>query len=477
MAKPIAADYTTMFLLPPSLEDLVPKDHPARFIREFVDALVLEELGFVVPACAEGRPPFHPSLLLKVWIYGYLNHLCSTRQLERACREHLSLLWLTGMNPPDHTTLWRFWNHNKQALRNVYKKSIHIAQKAGLVGLTLQAIDGTKIEASCSGYSAWSKDHMEKLLAQLDKVIDATESQIQETQSSQSGEYRLPESLSERQTLREEIKKGLQQLQETQRKSYHPKEPEARRMKCSGRSRFGYNGQAVVDSKAGIIVASDLNNNENDSGVLAAMLDEARENVTGGPVTQDAQNQPAQPITTADTGYAAAEDLAQAQARGHDVLAFPADCGSKKNTPYHHLNFIYDQTKDVFVCPQGKELSKECEKERRGGLKVYRCHCKECPVRGQCTNSSKGRTIEVGPHYQQIVELREKLKKPENYATLRRRGVIVEPVFARIKQHLGFRRWTVKGMAAVRSQWSFLCLMVNLMVLRKNWQVGSPKMG
>ena len=157
MAQPIAPDYGQQFLLPPSLEDWVPKDHPVRFIREFVDQQDLAKLGFAMPISNEGRPPYAPSLLLKIWLYGYHHRLRSTRKLEAACRDQVSLLWLAGTIAPDHNSLWRFWRDNKAALRGLFKQSVQLAVKSGLVGLVLQALDGTKIQALASPQSAWNK--------------------------------------------------------------------------------------------------------------------------------------------------------------------------------------------------------------------------------------------------------------------------------------------------------------------------------
>ena len=133
MRKLIRADYSRTYLLPPSIEDWVSADHPARFIRDFVDVLDLEELGFRMPEALDGRPPYASDLLLGVWLYGYMNKIRSSRKLEAACREHMSCIWLTGANYPDHNTLWRFWAANRKALREVFRQAVSVACKADLV--------------------------------------------------------------------------------------------------------------------------------------------------------------------------------------------------------------------------------------------------------------------------------------------------------------------------------------------------------
>jgi transposase len=178
MSHLIAPDYGQQFLFPPALEDWVAPDHPVRFLREFVEQRDLAALGFVMPAASQGRPPYAPSLLLKIWLYGYYFRLRATRKLEAACRDHLPVLWLCGLIVPDHNSLWRFWRDNKKALRALFKETVQVALSAGCVGLALQALDGTKIEAAASGYSGWTKEQMEKLLAALDASLEQTELKI-----------------------------------------------------------------------------------------------------------------------------------------------------------------------------------------------------------------------------------------------------------------------------------------------------------
>lgn len=468
MAHMIAPNYGEQFLFPPSLEDFVPTDHPARFLREFVDQLDLANMGFVMPAAVEGRPPYAPSLLLKIWLYGYLNKIRSTRKLEAICSEHLSLVWLTGMIAPDHNSLWRFWRDNKKALREVFKQTVQVAVRTGCVGLALQAVDGTKIEAAASGYSGWSKEHMEKLLAALDEALKETELKIvQENADNDAPGYRLPAGLTERKALRDQIKAGLAQLAADGRQNYHPVEPEARRMKLGSSNRFAYNAQAVVDEKEGVIVACETTRQENDTGQLVPMIKQVRENV--GVAAH-------QTVTIADSGYSAGSDLHTAEQQGMSVLA-PVKTDNKDN-PYALQHFHFDAAAHTVTCPRGVKLDYQGSTIKRGArVERFRCHCKDCPVRDQCTKDRQGRLIEVWPHTTLVQNMRKRLENPSAQQMLKKRGQIVERCFAHLKQHDGFRRWTVWGLDGVKTQWSMLCAASNLRILLRYWQNGRRNSG
>jgi len=150
MSNEIKADYVQEFILPPSIEDWVPEDHPVRFIREFVDSMDLEAMGFRERESEEGRPNYSNDMLLKIWLYGYFERIYSTRGLEKACKIQIPLIWLTGMHYPDHNTLWRFFRNNRKVIKKVFAHSVRVALKGDLVGLVLQAVDGTKIVADAS---------------------------------------------------------------------------------------------------------------------------------------------------------------------------------------------------------------------------------------------------------------------------------------------------------------------------------------
>jgi transposase len=459
MSKPIAPDYGQQFLLPPNIEDWVGPDDPVRFLREFVDQLDLAGLGFVMPAATEGRPPYATSLMVKIWLYGYMHRIRSTRKLEAACRVQLPLLWLSGMLQPDHNSLWRFWRDNKKAMRALFKRSAQVAVEAGLVGVVLQALDGTKIQAAASGHTGWNKEASERLLAALDAELDQAEADMEKEEPDSSGGYRLPAGLADKKALREKVRAGLEQMKEIERQHLHPGEPQARRMNCEGRNRFGYNAQAVVDDKAGIIVAGEVVNQENDTGLLVPMIEQAQQTCAS-----------TEAVTVADSGYGSGADIAAAGQL--KVLVRPQGQASAENRRYHAHNFHYDRQGQRVICPEGKELQFARRKQREGQMvDVFHCRVTNCPVRSLCTKEARGRRlVEIWPHTVAVQQMRQRLKEAPAAAQWRRRAEIVERVFGHIKEHEGFRRWTVRGLEAVNAQWAMICCAINLRTIYRHWR-------
>lgn len=214
MSKEIRADYDSQYLLPPSVEDWVGKDHPARFIREFVEMLDLAELGFRLPEGEIGRPHYSADLLLKIWLYGYLDGIRSSRRLEKGCLENMSLIWLTGNNAPDHNTIWRFFNANHKPLRRVFRQSVKVAMRAGLLGLALHAVDGTTIKAKGSRRSVLSRKRVESLLKDLDKSVDGMMDEVAKNEELEESGCRIPEELADRDALRSRLQDALERKSE-----------------------------------------------------------------------------------------------------------------------------------------------------------------------------------------------------------------------------------------------------------------------
>jgi transposase len=466
MSQEIRADYDQMDLLPQALEDWVPADHPARFIRAFVDAWDLAELGFGQRESEEGRPNYAADLLLKGWLYGYLARIRSPRELERACREHLSLVWLRGRHAPDHNTLWRFWGESRAALRQVFRAGVKVAAEQGLIGMICPAVEGTKLRAVASRRTMEHREELERALPQVEASIAEMEAAGEAAEREEAGEYRLPERLQEAETLRKALRESLGKMQEAKRDPLHPQEPEARRMPCEGRTEPAYNAQAGVDAQAGIIVAARAVNAESDNQLLVPMLEEVKANVGG--VAEE---------TGADGGYASAGQLGEVQTRGYEVLvAAGAETGGPDGGAYDSAQFEYAAERDEVICPCGERLKFEGWKRKgphRPAVRLYHCpHDQECPVRALCCRGRSGRRSEWSVQHAAVMRQRDTRRDPAKQGPRRQRKVIVEPVFGILKQVEGFRRWTVRGLENVRTQWVLRCTAYNLKKLWRAWKKG-----
>lgn len=480
----IDADFEQVHLLPPCIEDWVTDAHPARFIRAFVDQLDLQALGVSVrDVLAPGRPSYAPALLLRVWLYGYFKKVRSSRKVERSCQEDIGFIWLCGNQAPDHNTLWRFWNANQQLLGNIFKQSILTSCRMGLVGLTRQALDGTKLQSACHAGKAYDAKDLAKRIDQLDDDINKLQADIAQAESKGSEPSPdLPKKLKGKQKLKAAMKEAQEILVASGIKHIHPLETEARRVKTKGGKPFGYNGQVVVDEDNQIIVAADAVNEPNDSQQLTPMLDQARENVRPYREERVIEGEECpQPKSLADAGYPTAKQIGAAEAHGHEVLMPENPSSAKGETkPYHVSKFEYDPDRNVVKCPAGKELPFQRDRIKDGiPVKVYRSAevCKKCPAFGTCTRDRHGRTIDITHWHEAVIRHREKMSKEENKEELKKRAGIVEPVFGQIKSNGEFWRWSFKGLEKVKRQWKMLCTAWNLQVMYKQWAAAQRSKG
>lgn len=467
MSHEIRADYNQVMMFPPCIEDWVGEDHPARFIRTFVDMLDLKALGFRVSDSDVGRPPFASDMLLEVWLYGFFNRIRSSRKLEKACREHMGLIWLTGMKSPDHNTLWRFLDSNKKAMPLLFKQSVQVAAKCKLIGMVVNALDGTKIRAATSREGVLSLDGLEKQLERVEPLIADFMTEVERLEKEESGEYRLPASMACALKRKDQVGKAMAEVQESGRKRIHHREPEARFMKNRRSIEPSFNAQAVADKDNGIIVAQDVVTDETDNGQLVRMLDKVKENM--GRVADE---------NLGDGGFNSSSQIGLAEERGYEVLVnAPSNetpsSRSKKSAVYHTSCFVYDEDRNCCVCPHGRDLP-YCKTKERGSnhnvFRVYRCReYRSCPYRSKCSENKRGREIEVSVHYKTVERQRAKRRDPAKKALLAMRKSIIEPIFAWIKHHLGFNRWTVYGLERVKAQWAFVCTTLNLTKLYKYW--------
>ena len=275
-----------LWMLPPTLDELLPLDHPARFVAEFVDALDRDgwaELGVDIDGDALGAPAYHPRALLSVWLYGFMTGVRSCRKLEAACRDQIPYLWLTGWQRPDHNTLWRFYKGHRQAMRKLFKHTVRTAVAMKLVDLAIQAVDGTKVVANASLNRSYDAEGLRGLLVRVERAIGDLEAQNEAGEDAAAAH--LPEELADKEVLRDKVKQAMADLAGQERhKRINLTDPDARLMKGRQGIVAGYNAQAMVsptEPEGGmtgmLVTAVDVVDEANDNAMLAPMMERAEE--------------------------------------------------------------------------------------------------------------------------------------------------------------------------------------------------------
>jgi len=464
-----------VWLLPPTLGELIPNDHPARFVAEFVDALdrtAWIELGIGPDGEPLGAPAYHPRALLCVWLYGFMTGTRSSRKLEAACRDQVPYLWLTGWQHPDHNTLWRFYQAHRDAMRKLLKYTVATAVELELIDLAVQAVDGTKIAANAAGDRTYDAAELQRLLERTERVIAEMESQ------NESGDDvpppRLPEELQRAQTLRQQVRDAMSHLKQNEElKRVNLTDKDAQLMKGRDGIIIAYNAQAMVSplaaeitKKNGILItATDVVNTAADSGQLVPMLERAEE-LTGERV----------PVTLADGGYHTAANLEAGKHRGQTLVMAERYKDATKD-PYFKDQFAYDIVADNYICPQGHRLHfrglRKSKSLHSGQYRVYcasRTVCRMCAAFGVCTRDAHaGRSLWIGPSDVLLREHRRWMKTDEARNLYNRRQQLSEPTFGILKEQLGARRFLLRGLVNVRAEFAIMATAFNLRTLSWVW--------
>ena len=468
-----------MWMLPPTLDELLPLDHPARFVAEFVDALDREdwgELGVKIDGEVLGAPAYHPRALLSVWLYGFMTGVRSCRKLEAACRDQIPYLWLTGWQHPDHNTLWRFYKGHRQAMRKLFERTVRTAVAMKLVDLAVQAVDGTKVVANASVNRSYDAEGLRGLLDRLERAI--TDLEAQNEAGEEAAVARLPQKLADKEVLREQVKHAMADLASQKRhRRINLTDPEARLMKGRQGIVAGYNAQAMVSpmetdggATSMLVTAVDVVDAANDNALLVPMMEQAEE--TTGTKSQ---------MTLADAGYFAASHLAECDRRGQKVVVSEARQRFLED-PYHKDRFTYDEHSDSFRCPQGRTLASSVRIQHANGvpLRLYRAAgavCQACPAFRACTRAKEiGRSLAIGPHDEVLRRHRSWMSTSVAQEAYRLRKQLVEPVFGIIKEQQGARRFLLRGLVNVAAEWTMLATAFNLRTLCRVWR-SSPFIG
>lgn len=456
------ADRGQMALLPERLDDYIAAENEVRVIDEFVGGLdlVALEIAGAVPSRL-GASSYDPRDLLKLYVYGYLNRLRSSRRLERECHRNVEVMWLLGRLAPDHKTIANFRKANARALKKVFREFTLLCRELDLFGRELSFIDGTKIHAVNGKDRNFTVERLKKLLPLIEKRIGEYLAELDqqdlgegegagEAEAGASLKEKL-ERLKERKTKYEQYQKELKDDGERQ---LSLTDPESRRMKT--REGFGvcYNAQVAVDPKHHLIAAQDVTNEVTDREQLAEMALAAKQALG----VEELE-------VVADCGYHNAAKVKQCgEAK---ITAFVPAVESSKNANqglYTKLDFRYDPERDAYLCPNKQWLEFFTQSRDKGQEVRYYGNaraCRECPLRAQCTRSkTDGRRIarRVDEPWAEAMEERVKAR-PE---LQQQRKCVVEHPFGTMKRAMDFGYFLLKGLEKVRGEFSLMALSYNL---------------
>ena len=450
-------DRSQTLLFPERLEDYIAAENPVRFLDAFVAKLDLHTLGFAKARCADtGCPPYDPAVLLKLYLYGYLHRVRSSRLLEAECHRNVEVIWLTGKLAPDFKTIADFRKDNLKPLKAVARQFTLLCRKLELFGGELLAVDGSKFAAVNARDQNFNAAKLQDLIERADERLSEYLNELDSADAAEPGVAALSQSelaakiaaLQERQDWHKEL---LAQL-DAEQKQVSVTDPDTRKMPTAHGTVVGYNAQVVVDAKHKLIAADDVTSDVNDLNQLANMALDAKANL-----------EIKQAEVLADTGYYNAAEVSRCLEQG--LTPFIPKSDTSANTArglYGKSRFKYDALKDVYVCPAEGELTYRFPTFEKGReIRYYRTNaCITCALKSRCTRNKGNRTItrEENEHLMEAMAARMRAQ-PHKFKL---RKTLAEHPFGTIKRWFGYTHFLLKGLGKVQCEWSLTTLVYNL---------------
>src|SRR3981189_1791536 len=442
-------DRSQSSLFPAELEDYVAEDNLVRAVDAFVDGLDLGKLGFGRFAPLErGRPCYHPATLLKIYIYGYLNRVPSSRRLERECQRNIELIWLTGHLAPDFKTIADFRKDNGKAIREVCREFVALCRKLDLLSVASVAIDGSKFKAVNARDKNFTEAKMKRRLERIDESIARYLSQLEtaDRHGDAVPEAKVARLKSKLEKLKEEIVRLNAinaEMMKTEDKQVSLTDPDARSMATSGKDTgiVGYNVQIAVDTQHHLIVAHEVTNVGTDRHQLANMAEKARDEMVVE--TLDA---------VADRGYYDSEEIRACEESGITVtLPKPMTSGAKAAGRFGKQDFVYVAADDVYRCPAGERLTYRYTNVEDGKTlrRYWTSACKTCALKAQCTTGSERR---ISPWGHEAVREKVQDRLDHNPAAMGVRRQTAEHPFGTIKCWMGATHFLTQKLPKVATE-------------------------
>ena len=448
------------------MEDWIADDNPVRAIDAYVDTLDLAALGFALTVpnpTAAGQPPYPPTALLKLYVYGYVNRLRSSRILERECVRNLEVIWLVQGLHPCHKTIADFRKDNAKALRRVHAEFIALCKGLNLLGGKRVGVDGSHFNGNVSDQSFRSLGSLardiEKLEQQAAKWLEDMDAADREDVGAPARDPELPAKLEQLKALqalkktKEAELKALEASGETQRSAT---DPDARQLNKRGQKTAGYNVQIVVDDKHKLIVADDVVQDGNDLNQLHPMLVAAKDAMGA----EDMEG-------FGDTGYSNASQIAACECDGITVYVPEPGKGGRQRQEGRFVqgDFAYEAETDTYRCPADQVLCKSGEPRLKSGslIQCYACpatQCRECPLKKRCITAKSDRREVYRNEHEAVLE-RHRKRMEANPGHRRTRSALVEHPFGTLKCRAGRSHFLVRGLVKVRGEWSLMALAYN----------------
>ncbi len=450
-------DRTQVALLPECLDDYVGQDNPVRVVEAFVEQLDLRQMGFdgVAPA-ATGRPAYHPAVLLKLYIYGYLNRIQSSRRLEREAQRNVELMWLTGRLMPDFKTIANFRKDNGRAIRNVCRQFVVLCRQLNLFTEAIVAIDGSKFKAVNNRDKNFTPAKMQRRMAQIEESIaryltDMDTADRAEPEVAELKKGRLQAKIAALKEQMLQLKRLEAQMLASPDQQLSLTDPDARSMKSRDGGIVGYNVQTAVDAKHHLIVAHEVVTAGIDREQLTPMAEQARAATGSDELT-----------VVADRGYFKSEQIRQCEQAGiTPIVPKSMTSNSRAEGRFDKQDFIYIAADDEYCCPAGQRAIKRFTTIENGLTlhKYWSSACPSCPLKARCTPSPY-RRIARWEHETVLEAMQQRLDRQPEMMRVRRQTV--EHPFGTIKHWMGWTHFLMKTLPRVRTEMSLHVLAYNL---------------
>ncbi len=441
-------------LFPERLDDYVAEDSPVRVIDVFIDDLDISGLGFKIEPSDTGRPGYRPTTMLKIYVYGYLNRVQSSRRLEQEAQRNVELMWLTGRLAPNFKTISDFRKDNGEAIRLVCREFVMLCRKLDLLSDTLVAIDGSKFKAVNNRDRNFTRAKMKRRLAEVEASIDRYLERLDAADRAAPTEHdtqRLEDKVA---ALKEEmarLKKLEVRMLDAPDKQLSLTDPDARSMNSRGSGMVGYNVQSAVDSQHHLIIAHEVTNVGSDRGQLARIAKQTKALL--GRETLD---------VVADRGYYNGDEIRACEQAGIDTyLPKPKTSGNKARGQFDRSEFHYEAEDDEYVCPAGERLIYRFTRTEKGKeiRRYWSSACTACPIKSQCTTGDYRR---VSRWVHEAVVERAQARLDRQPAAMQVRRATVEHPFGTIKSWMGSTHFSMKTLPRVSTEMSLHVLAYNM---------------